>query len=166
MARCKYTGRRGQCTNASLDGSEYCRKHANENDRIFGYYIRDPELRDGLDRRADDSGVETVEGELGLLRQFLENKLNSATSRAEMEAAQTVASDWVMKINLLSQNLNKQKALASEVLGRAALERFAQEVITIVAEEIPDIATREEIIDRVAARIAGALMETRNQTGE
>lgn len=166
MSRCKYTGRKGQCTHASLDGSEYCRRHANEPDRVHGYYLRDPELREGLDRRADDSGVATVEGELELLRVMMERRLNQANSKAEIEAAEATAADWMMRIHKMSESLNKQKLLANEVLGRAALARFAQEVIMIVSQEIPEIATRDEIIDRIAARIAQALNETQNREEE
>ena len=163
MARCQHTGVRGSCNLIAIDGSVYCEKHSNEADRLKGYRLQDPELRKRFDELSRDASLETVKQEVLLLRVLIEDRLNFCKNAAERASALQNLTSSLATIDKLLNSLERLQRAASITLDKPTLSRLSEKIITILLDNLGDLPDRDEIVDRVAAEIAQAVMEIRNE---
>ena len=163
MARCQHTGVRGSCVQTAIDGSAYCEIHSTEADRLKGYRLQDPELRRRFDELSRDASLETVKQEVLLLRVLIEDRLNFCKNAAERASALQYVTSSLATVDKLLNSLERLQRAASITLDKPTLSRLSEKIINILLDNLGDLPDRDEIVDRVAAEIAQAVMEIRNE---
>lgn len=161
--QCEHTGKRGRCTAPKADGSDFCLTHSDEADRIRGYRISNPELRERFEHHSRSDLFASLRQEVDLLRSMIEDRVSQANTPAErinvFNAVRPALVDVVKCIETLSK-LERQNNI---VLGKEALAWLNKEIIQILIGELAEVPGYETIIDRVAAKLAAALANARNK---
>jgi len=163
MARCKHTGTRRQCQFQAIEGSVYCAKHSNEADRVKGYKLQDPELRARFEELGREDSLDTIKQEVLLLRILIEDRLNFCKNAAERTTALQGVTSALATIDKLVNSLCRLQRVSSLTLDKPALSRLSTRIIEILLENLGDLPDRDEIVDRVAAEIAQAIVDARNE---
>lgn len=135
-------------------------KHSNEKDRIKGYMITNPDLKLRFDHHA--GSVETVRQEIRLLRALVDDRLELARTEADRINAFQVVHPALATINKLVESLGKLERQTNLVLEKDALKGLAEGIGKILVEELGNIDSSGEIVDRVASRIATLIAEAHN----
>ncbi len=161
--QCAKTGPRGQCNQPTVDGSGFCKKHSDESQRIRSYRLSDPDTRERFDHFADSAALETVRDEIVLLRVLIEERRNLAKTEADRINAFSVIHPALSTLNKLVESLSKLEKQADLVLGREALEKLGDDIVTILIEELSNVEGYTEIVDRVASRLAKSIADARNK---
>lgn len=164
MSQCQHSGPRGQCVYQKVDGSDFCKKHCNEADRIRSYRLSDPEAQKRFDHLANSAALETVREEVVLLRMLIDERYSLAKTEADKINAFSVIHPALSTLNKLVESLSKLERQADLVLGREALEELGEDIVTIIIEELSNVEGYTEIVDRVAARITSSIANARNKT--
>lgn len=152
MPRCLATTSTGPCTYPSIAGSEFCRKHSRERDRIRGYRISDPDLAESAREHA--SGVlHDLTDQVGLMRALIEQRINLAESPAEQVSAFNSLTLALGQLTKMTESLVKLSKDAGILMAREEVEELVDHVIDIVSEELRAVPGREEIVDRICDRI-------------
>lgn len=163
MARCRHTGTRGNCPQVAIEGSVYCAKHSNEADRLKGYRLQDPELRERFEQLSRDASLDTIKQEVLLLRALIEDRLNFCKNPAERATALQSVTSALATIDKLFNSVVRLERAASITLDKPTLGRLSEKIIEILVRNLGDLPDRDEIVDRVAAEIAQAVVEIRNE---
>lgn len=163
MPRCQYTGRRGQCNHSSIDNSQYCSRHSNEEHRMRKYRIQNPDLQERLGHHDDEASLKTVEQEIVLLRSMIEDRLNLAENKAERLSAYSVVTPMIGQVNKLVENLGKLRTSSSTLLNKEALRKLGDQIVHILVEELRGVPESDTILERVAERVADAIAEAKNE---
>ena len=163
MSHCQHTGPRGQCTAKTVTGSEFCNRHSNEADRIRSYRISDPTIRERFDHHANSNALETVREEVVFLRTLIEERYELARTEADKINAFSVIHPALSTLNKLVESLSKLELQADLVLGRDALNKLGDEIVTILIEELSNVEGYTAIVDRVASRLATTIANARNK---
>jgi signal transduction histidine kinase len=129
---------------------------------LRSYKLSDPELRARFDHHADSDSIETVRAEVVLLRTLIDERLSLARTEADKIAAFQVIHPAISTLNKLVESLCKLEKSTHLVLGKEALNRLGDKIVTILIEELSEVEGYTDIIDRVAGRIAAAISESRN----
>lgn len=161
--RCQHSGPRGQCSRPVVDGSKFCLSHCKESERMRGYVLSDEGLRQRFDDMSAMDSIETVRQEVRLLRALIEDRVNLARNEAERITAFQVIHPAISTLNKLVESLRKLEIQTNEVLGKGAISKLGDEIVTILIEELCHLEGYTDIIDRVAARIADSLAAARNE---
>ena len=159
--QCQHSGPHGQCHNPRIEGSDFCSRHSNEAERIKGYQLTDPALRERFEHHGR-STLEQIRQEIHLLRVIAENRLNSANNEAERLAAYSFVSSTLVNIVKCEETITKLEHSNSVVLGKEALASLSSDIITILTEELKDVPKYDSIVDAIARRMAAAIAERRN----
>jgi len=146
-----------------VDGSEFCKKHCKEADRIRSYRLSDPDARQRFDHLANSEALETVRDEVVLLRLLIDERYALAETKADKINAFSVIHPALSTLNKLVESLGKLERQADLVLGREALEKLGDDIVTILIEELTDVDGYTEIVDRVASRLATTIAESHNK---
>lgn len=163
MSRCEHSGTRGQCPHQSVDMSPYCSRHSDPNDQIKGYRLASPELSKRLGHDiTDEDALLTVKGEIILLRILIEERLNLATSKAEKEAAFSAVVPALNSVNKLVESLVKLGRTTNQVLGKDTIQSLGESIVEILINELNDIPDSDDLIDRIAMKIAEAVVGAEN----
>lgn len=163
MARCRHTGTRGNCPQAAIEGSVYCAKHSNEADRLKGYRVNNPKLQARLSELDREASLATLRQEVLLLRVLIEEKINFAQTDAELIAVIPTITSAFTTIDKLVNSLDKMQRATSFTLEKPALGRLGEKIVEILIKNLGDLPDRDEIVDRVAAEIAQAIVEIKNE---
>lgn len=161
--QCEHSGPQGQCHNERIDGSRHCSRHSNEAERIRGYRLSNPELRERVEHHSGSASLESVRLEIGMLRALIEDRLALANNAAErLSAFQSVTPTLVSVVKCV-EVLCKLERQTSVVLGKEALSELAKQIVKILTEELDGVPNHDSIVDKVASRIAGAIASARNK---
>lgn len=161
--RCQRVGRKGQCNYPAVDGSKFCVRHCNEKDRVKGYQLSNPDLKERYEELSAEKALEPLKQEVHLLRTLIEKRLNLAETKADQIIAFNVIHPAMSTLDKLYNSLLKLQVSYSQVLEKSAAEKLAQDIIKIIVEELEDVPGRDNIIDKISARIGKAFVEARNQ---
>lgn len=160
--RCTHSGPRGQCHKQSIDCSQFCETHSRESDRIMKYDLNDPDLRAKFESNSREGMLTSVAEEVALLGAMINRRLNFAKNEAESIVAYNAAHQMMSTFDKLVNTLAKLEKQTSSVLEKSAANRLAYDIGKILLEELKDIQDKDSIIDRVAKRIAEAVMNATN----
>jgi len=160
--QCEHTGPRGQCSRPKVDGSEYCGTHSNESDRIKGYQLSNPELREQFEHHSRSDLFSSLGQEIYLLRAMINERLNQIDNPAEMVSALNTVHKPLVDIVKCVETLSKLERQNNIVLGKEALNILNREIIDILVGELEAVPNFETIVDAVARRIAAAIANSRN----
>jgi len=163
MARCRHTGKRGNCPKPAIEGSVYCVNHSNEADRLAGYKLRDPELRERFEQLSRDASLGTIRQEVLLLRTLIEDRLNFCNNAAERATALQSVTTSLATIDKLLNSIARLERAASITLDKPALSRLGEKIVDILLRHLDDLPDRDRIVDAVAKEIAQAIVDTRNE---
>lgn len=159
--QCQHSGPHGQCHNPQIEGSDFCNRHSSETERIKGYRITDPELRERFEHHGR-SNLEQIKQEIQLLRVMAEDRFNMANSPGERIAAYQFVSTTLANIVKCEETITKLELSNSVVLGKEALAGLSTDIITILTEELQDVPKYDTIIDAIARKMADAIAARRN----
>jgi hypothetical protein len=146
-----------------VDGSDFCARHSNEADRVRGYRLSNPELRERVEQHAGEASLESVRNEIILLRALIEDRLEMASTKAERLAAFQSVTPTLVNVVKCCETLAKLERQNSVVLGKEALMGLGKQIIHILSEELDGVPGYDSVVDRIAARIAKTIAESRNQ---
>lgn len=161
--QCEHTGKRGQCSAPKVEGSNYCLTHSDEADRIRGYRLSSPELRERFEHHSRSDLFKSLRQEIDLLHAMVEEQLADCKTPAERINAFNKVRPAIVEIVKCTETISKLERQNNIVLGKEALAWLNKEIISILIGELSPIPNYETIIDRVASKLADALANARNQ---
>ncbi len=159
--QCQHSGPHGQCHNPQVEGSDFCDRHSSEKERIKGYQLTDPALRERFVHHGR-SALEQIRQEIQLLRIMAEDRFNMAETPGERIAAYQFVSNTNVNIVKCEETITKLELSNSVVLGKEALADLSKDIITILTEELQDVPRYDTIVDAIARRMADAIASRRN----
>jgi hypothetical protein len=104
----------------------------------------------------------SLEDEIALARTLIEDRLNSAASPAERAGALTMIRDLLAVLGNLCKAHHIRQQQDGELLAKPALEQLGRVMVDIVADELSPIEGWEEIVSRIADRLATAIAGANN----
>lgn len=160
--RCNHSGPRGQCHKQSIDCSIFCETHSRESDRIMAYDLTNPELRASYEKNSQSGTLASIREEVALLRSMINRRVNFARNAAEEIVAFQAAERMMGTFDKLVNTLVKLERQSSAVLDKAAANKLAVDIGKILVAELSGVPDKDSVIDRVAGRIAQAVMAATN----
>lgn len=153
--RCQGITRAGQCTNLSLEESEFCgscggnravsiAKQASLNNYRLGKW------QAKMERHSRSDAVKNLREEIGILRMMLEERFNSIQDNSDLMLQSHVISDLVLKIERVVSSCHKLEGSMGQLLDKAKILHFGGKVIEILGQELNG---QEDVMDRIADKI-------------
>lgn len=163
MSTCNHSGPKGQCKQQTLPDSNFCRKHGDERERIRGYRISDPELKERFIHFSQDEFLQSVRQEVILVRSLIEERHSFAKTQAEKIQIFPQIIDATTKLEKLVSTLAKLERQTSQVLEKPAIQKLGRKIVDILTRNLAQVPDRESIIDSIAKEIAAAIIEAHNE---
>ena len=161
--KCEHTGPRGRCDKDAVDGSNCCGSHSNEAERVKGYRLTSPELKERFEHFSREDLFSSLGQEVRLLRAMIEDRMCQAVTPAERITAFNAVRPALVDVVKCVETLSKLERQNNIVLGKDALSWLSEEIITILIGELEQVPDHERIVDSVAQRISQAIADARNQ---
>ena len=162
--RCKGTSSVGQCPYFSLDGEQFCEKHMSprgalrhRREKVERYLIDQQELRMSYMRQQDDKEYLNMKDEILLIQALLEQKINSITNKTELLTAIPGINALVQRLESMKSTLLKMQRELGLVLGKDRLRSLAEEIATILDEELTGVPNKVELLEQIGLRIVDAI---------
>jgi glutamine synthetase adenylyltransferase len=140
--------------NVATEHSSYCLAHGGNKaeqtarlQSLNNYRLTRANAR--LLELAHNPNLKNLRDEVAILRIMLEERLNSCKDAVDMMTQSGALVDLITKIQLLVISAAKLERVAGDLLDRSALINFANEVVTIISEEVTDAAQISRISDRI-----------------
>ena len=111
---------------------------------------------------AGSESLGTVRDEVILLRALINERLDLAKTEADKIVAFQTIHPALSTLNKLVESLSKLELQTDVVLGKAALTKLCDDIVTILIEELSTVEGYTDIVDRVAKRISDAVASSRN----
>ena len=151
---CQKITTRGQCRRKASSGSNFCSLHAKDEDLITAYKISNPALQEDVRHHARAS-LADISSALVLMRAMATRRLNMAgNSPAEQIAAMNFATTQLASVVKSTETMIKLARDAGELMSKVEVEEFVDGVVDIVSDELQKAQLPEEIVDKIADRIA------------
>lgn len=160
---CEHSGTRGKCPAPIVAGSKFCAKHSDEQARIKGYILTNPELRDQFEHHQQSDLYESLRQEIDLLRATIQIRVNSAKNSVELASLLSVVHKPLVDLTKCMETLSKLQRQNNIVLGQEALAWLQKKIIDILVSELEHIPSYEPIVDSIASKLAGAIANAKNQ---
>jgi hypothetical protein len=141
----------------------FCLRHSNEKDRIRGYRLSNPELREQFEHFNSVDLLKTVREEVVILRSMINERLNSIQNQSEMLAAFNIVRPALIDVVKCIEILTKLELKTSVVLGKDALSTLNGKIIKILSGALEGVPDYDRVVDSVARQIASAIAESHNQ---
>ena len=161
--RCKFVNSQGQCFNKGLkmsDGKilDFCGAHGGHRQEAVAQRAdlrnyRLTKFHAELQRHAASPHIKGLRDEIGILRMCLEERLNQCMDTHDLILQSGPINDTIIKIEKLVASCHNLEGSMGQLLDRQAIIQFAQEMISIIGDEITDAA----IIDRITAKMMSRL---------
>jgi len=95
--------------------------------------------------------------EITLTRRLIETRLNLASSEAEFIASMGILHQYLATVEKLVASCHRMDNNLGNVLNKASILNLAQELVSIIVEELEGVDGRDEIVDRISHRIVTAI---------
>ena len=156
--RCQWVLPTGQCSNMALEHSNFCeRHHRGDNNELRYYQITNHMVSDSKLRHNAVDEIKDLREEIALARALIETRLNLARDENELIASMGVLHQYLATVEKLVSACHRMDTNLGNLLSKASLLNLAQEIVSIISEELADIPDREEIIDKISNRIIAAI---------
>jgi len=157
--RCTYTsGAKFQCNNLKVPGTQFCFDHNKETRqrRKFRYKLlshgaRVEELFHQEDRKSLDSEIAIIQSGVESIYNRCSNENDLLINLPRLEAL-------VEKIGRLQVMNTKIETITGQFVDKVGLDRFVDEIIKILSEEVNDVI----LLAKISERIGGAIESTIN----
>lgn len=159
---CMHSSQKGSCPRHAVEGSIYCSVHCDEQERVRGYMINDPQLREQFEHHSEGN-LYSVRQEITLLRAMINSRLELANNDIEKIVAFREIAPWIATLDKLVNSLAKLEKESSQVLSREALLDFARLVINVVSEEVKQLPGYESAVDAIKVKLIEAVAQTKNK---
>jgi len=157
---------KGQCLNKSLEHSDYCAVHggnkgeeAYEKQQANNYRLFKWKWKNRLNELSESNNIKSLREEIGILRVLMEERLSRIDDATDLILQSGPISDLVMKIDRVVNSCHKLEGSMGQLLDKAAVLQFANEVIEIIDQEIND----PEAVKRIADRMLKALAKDKEE---
>jgi len=152
--RCKWVTSEGQC-DREADTGPFCSQHGpvSPDQAVRHYHITNTILADTHDRHNAVSQIKDLREEISLTRAMIETRLNLAQEESEFIASMGILHQYLATVEKLVASCHRMDSSLGNVLSKASVLRLAQELVTIVAEELEGVDDRDERVDRIAHRL-------------
>ena len=169
--RCQGVTKNGQCTQLSLDGEDFCKRHARkssadiEKARLRHYLLSNPMLQAKMERQAGIEEVRSLREEIHLARVMVETRLDliEEGDKGDMLSAFSSINTYLQTIEKLTASAYKMELSLGNLLTKASVFTLGQDIVIILAEELKDVDNYEAIIDRISGRLVVAIANTQNE---
>ena len=164
MNRCQWVTSEGQCDRQAENG-QFCARHGpiTPDEAIRHYNITNRLVSGTHDRHNAVSQIKDLREEISLCRALIETRLNLATEESEFIASMGILHQYLATVEKLSASCHRMDSNLGNVLDKASVLTLAQELVTIVAEELKEIPGRDAIVDRIAHRLVEAIGTKNNE---
>ncbi len=154
MSRCKWVTSEGQCDRQAVNG-QFCDRCGpiTPDEAIRHYKITNRLVSDTHDRHNAVSQIKDMREEIALCRTLIETRLNLATEETEFISSLGILHQYLSTVEKLVASCHRMDSNLGNVLDKASVLTLAQEMVTIVAEELKEVPNRDEIVDRIANRL-------------
>jgi hypothetical protein len=153
--RCQGMTKFGQCNCKKIPGKNFCKMHAGfgnaQQDVARNYRLTKWQAQ--LERMGDNPSLKSLRDELAILRMLMEERLNLCKDSHDLILQSHVISDLATKIERLVLSCSKLDFQLGKMLDKSALVNFANEIISIIGEEVKDPAA----IDSIATKIINTI---------
>ena len=133
--------------------------HTREADRLRGYRLNDPDLKERFDYHSREGMLGSLRQEVTLLRSMIEQRLDLARTEADKVAAFNVVTPAINSLDKLVNSIVKLERTTNMVLEKDAAKNLAEGIVQVLTEELRG---QDTIIDRIAKKIAGLVAEAHN----
>lgn len=157
--RCQGTGTHGQCQCKRIPGSDYCKMHGGATigqQGVKNYRLTKWQAQ--VERMSGNPNIKCLREELAILRMLMEERLNLCKDSHDLLLQSHVISDLTTKIERIVVSCSKLDVQLGKMLDKSALLNFANEVISILGEEVQDTA----VLDRIATKIIASVDKPTN----
>ena len=149
-----FDGHNNPCLMKKVEGSDYCPKHGSpniENKKIRNYRLT--VFKGRLGQKMDSDAILSLREEIGIARIALEEVLNQCQTANDLLINQQHIVTLVTTIQRTVESCQKVEAKTGHLLSKSQLISFAQSVINIVSNHVPDSATQRLIADQIVATV-------------
>lgn len=159
--RCQRTGPFGQCPDEKVEGTDYCPAHggraaaAKATRRM--YDLAQAELKGVYGQMADREDVLSLREEVALCRMAIQKITNLMSSDEKFESRVAMFNNLMLTAKALVGECLKVEKAANLTVDKKTLLAFAGDTIVICTEELADVPGRQEILERIAARLVNAV---------
>lgn len=162
--RCQGVTPHGQCEYLAVEGSKFCNYHSNgaapvkaERKKTERYMIDNQSLRSSYLRQQDDAEYLNLRDEILLATAVLERRLNTLKTDSDVIMAVGPVSQLLQRLESMKISLLKLQTQLGLVIGKDELRSLAQEIATILDEELEGIEDKDDRLDRIAERLFVAI---------
>jgi len=126
-------------------------------EKVERYLIDQQELRMSYMRQQDDKEYLNMKDEILLIQALLEQKINSITNKTELLTAIPGINALVQRLESMKSTLLKMQRELGLVLGKDRLRSLAEEIATILDEELTGVPNKVELLEQIGLRIVDAI---------
>ncbi len=145
------------CVNKSLEGSNFCAAHggnmgvdATAAKKMKNYRLT--KFASEVQEKQSSSDIKSLAGEIGMLRQIIQEQWNSCDSANDLILKSGPISDLFTKLEKLVNSCNNIDKTLGNLIDREKVVTFAQTIVKIISPYIP-----EEKLDELNLKIQEAL---------
>jgi hypothetical protein len=148
----------GQCPGEAIENSNFCKTHhKGENDDLRYYHITNHMVADSKLRHNAVDEIKDLREEIALARALIETRLNLAKDENELIASMGILHQYLATVEKLVSACHRMDTNLGNILNKSSLLNLAQEIVTIISDEMRDVPDREEIIDKISHKIIAAI---------
>jgi hypothetical protein len=148
-----------ECMNKRMEGSAFCPAHGGNkgNESFKKKELRNYRLskfHNSINEKSNSSALKSLTEEIAILRQIVEEQLNSCEDSSDLILKSGPISDLTVKINTLVTSCNNIDKTLNNLIDREAVVSFAQTIVSIITPKL-----NEQDIEEVTNKILEAIGE-------
>ena len=163
--RCQNTGSHGQCINlgkllSNDTYANYCTPHGGAGVQSIinkstarNYRLSVARFERQMSEKLNQSEIKGLREEISILRICLQERLNRCMDATDLILQSGPISEMVMKIERVVTSCHKLESNMGMLLDRQAILQFANNVITIIAEQVTDEENLSNIADAILVAV-------------
>lgn len=165
--RCQGQSLDGQCWNESAPGDTRCPHHGGRDKMIPAekrmYQLTKARFRDRLTQMMDHDEVKTLREEIGLTRILIEEIWNACDDTpAEIMKSCGTLNGLMLTLERLIKTAHSTEQSLGLLLAKPTVILVAQQIVTMLSEELREYPDFEDTIDRVTTRMLNTIEHVSN----
>ena len=145
------------CMNKSMEGTTFCPAHGgNKGNESFKKRelknYRLSKFHNSILEKSGSSDLKSLTEEIAILRQIVEEQLNSCEDSSDLILKSGPISDLTVKINTLVNSCNNIDKTLNNLIDKEKVVAFAQSIVSIITPVIPQ-AELDEINQQILTAI-------------
>jgi len=157
MPRCQHVNRHsGQCPLDALEEDSRCGIHTYADKNAYDrrvYHILKHQYRIRHSELSDHEELKSLREELAIARLILEERFNAIKSEVDLLAACGSLNSLLLTIEKLVTSCHKLEQSVGTLLSKPTLLKIANDIVTILLEELAGVPGYEGIVDQISGKI-------------